>query len=224
MRFLPHFPGKLIEGGRKARYHEAVAELAGELNNEIRFYGQVVDLDGSPVAGATVKMTVRVAGAIPPKAEFERFQVMTDREGYFVAERFGDVIGVDKIERDGYLYHYRYNPARDFKSQKKEKRHGPGFEPDKPVVFRVRKLAPPAFVVLHNMTFRMNTGEVSDLDLLRREWVEPRRIFTHKMMFPDWHSTSALPSKVNRGNCTWFWRLPIPTAASWSRSTSSSNR
>jgi len=183
----PAFSGDTGGTAPTARFHKAVAELAGELNNEVCFYGQVVDLDGAPVAGAVVKMSVRIAGAIPPRQEFERFQVTTDGAGRFFAEAFGDVIGVNEIVREGYDYHYRYNPTRDFKTLKKEKLHGPGFEPDKPFTFRIRKLAPPAFVVLHNMTFGQKSGTSTELDLIRREWVEPSRLFTQKMMFPDWH-------------------------------------
>jgi hypothetical protein len=174
----------------KARHAQAVAELAGELNNEIRFYGQVTDLDGVPVAAAMVKMTVRVAGAIPPAKEFERFQLMTDGEGRFVAETFGDVIGIDGIVREGYTYHYRYNRTRDFKSKKLEQRQSLGFEPDKPATFRIRKLAPPAFVVLHNMTFGLKPGTEKQLDLVRRAWIDanPGSIFSYKMNFPDWHA------------------------------------
>jgi len=201
------------QSGQKERYLEAVADLAGELNNDIRFYGQVVDLAGAPVADAVVKMTVRVAGAIPPEPEFKRFQVMTDGQGRFVATAFGDVIGVDEIIREGYTYHYRYNRTRDFKSLKKEKLHGVGFEPDQPFVFRIRKLAPPAFVVLHNMTFGKKPGTPSMLDLIKRRWVHNEAdivAMQYSSIDRDWHTDVSLSVEGEPGKMRLVLEAPDP--------------
>ncbi|TLM69004.1 MAG: hypothetical protein FDZ69_02045 [Deltaproteobacteria bacterium] len=176
---------------RKARFYKVVEELAKELNNDIKYYGQVVDLQGLPVAGAVVMMTVRVAGAVPPAKEFNRFEVITDERGLFFVETFGDVIGVDKIMREGYEYHYKYNPVRDLKSQREGKRQGSGFEPDKPFTFRVRKLAPASFVVLYNMTFGKKPGKPSMLDLIKRKWVHDEAhiiAMQYSSMDRDWHA------------------------------------
>ena len=182
--------GKGQEAESQERYHRAVAELSKELNNEINFYGRVADLDGEPVGSAIVKVSVRVAGALPAE-EFKRFEVKTESDGTFSVNTYGDVLGVDEIVRDGYQYHYKYTPERNFKSLKKEKSHGPGFEPDKPMVFRIRKLAPPAFVVIHNMTFGKQPGKASVFDLVKRRWVNDEQLllaFQYSSLDRDWHT------------------------------------
>jgi len=184
------------------RYNRAVADLAEKLNNDIEFYGRVVDLDGGPVGGATVKVSVRVAGALPSE-EFKRLEVVAGSDGAFSVDTYGDVLGVDEIVRDGYLYHYKYTPERNFKSLKKENRHSQGFEPDNPMVFRVRKLAPPAFVVIHNMTFAKKPGKASVFDLVKRRWVHDEQrllAFQYSSFDRDWHTDIRLSVEGEPGN------------------------
>lgn len=211
-----HVSGQVAEPDdvdRKSRHYKAVEELARELNNEIHYYGKVVDLDGMPVAGAVVKMTVRVAGAVPPAKEFNRFEMITDEKGEFAVETFGDVIGVDSIVREGYRYHYRYNPVRDLKSQKKEQQSGPGFEPDKPFSFRVRKLGPPAFVVIHNMTFGKKVGTPSMFDLIKRQWVHREAdiiAMQYSSVDRDWHTDVRLWVEGEPGRMRLVLETPDP--------------
>lgn len=197
----------------KARYYQAAMELARELNNDIQFYGQVVDLDGVPVADAVVKMTVRVAGAVPPAKEFNRFEVRTDEQGHFAIETFGDVIGVDEIIREGFQYHYKFNQVRNFKSKKIKNPAGPGFEPEKPFTFRVRKLAPPAFVVIHNMTFGQKPGQPSMFDLVKRTWVHDQSTIIamqYSSNDRDWHTDVLLSVEGEPGNMRLILETPDP--------------
>jgi len=172
------------------RQREVFEALSKALNNDIILYGQVVDLEGVPVKDATVMLSARVAGA-PADREFPKIEVKTDGQGLFVAKSYGELLGLDGVEKDGYQYRFQYNRERIFNSVKPDKAHGPGFEPGKPVVFRVRKLAPPAFVVIHNMTFGKSSGEVSLFDLIKRRWVhDEARLagFQYSSSDRDWHT------------------------------------
>jgi len=176
--------------GLTDRQRQAFESLNRELNNDIVFYGKVVDLDGLPVPDAKIKLSARVAG-VPADQQFPRLEVRTDDHGLFVARVFGELIELDGIEKEGYQYRFQYNRERMQKSVKPEKRHGPGFEPDKPMVFRVRKLAPPAFVVIHNMTFAKQPGRASVFDLVKRRWVHDEQrllAFQYSSFDRDWHT------------------------------------
>lgn len=201
--------GQLTPPGLNERQRRIFMELNAELNNEIVMYGRVIDLDGNPVPDAVVTLRARVAGAAPPD-DFPIVEVRTNPAGAFVARAFGELIELDKIDKPGYLYRFQYNPERMLRSARPEKRHGPGFEPDKPVVFRVRKLAPVAFVVLHNMTFGLKPGSSTELDLIQRHWVEPDRVFTHKMMFSDWHPDLRLSVEGEPGKMRLILEAPDP--------------
>lgn len=212
MCFLPAFDvvaGQSTPPGLNERQRRIFMELSAELNNDIVMYGRVVDLDGNPVPDALVTLRARVAGAAPPD-DFPVVEVRTDPAGAFVARAFGELLELEKIDRPGCLYRFQYNPDRTLHSAKPEKRRGPGFEPDKPFIFRVRKLGPPAFVVLHNMTFGLKTGSFSELDLIQRAWVEPHRIFTQKMMFPEWHADLRLSAEGEPGNMRLILEAPDP--------------
>jgi hypothetical protein len=179
-----------VPAGLTGRQRQEFEALSKELNNDIVLYGQVADLDGVPVPEATVRFSARVAGVSADK-QFPKVQVRTDAGGCFVAKVFGELLELEMIEKDGYQYRFQYNRERILKSVKKEKRHGLGHEPDKPIVFRVRKLAPPAFVVVHNMTFGKEPGKPSHFDLIKRQWVHKEATLAamrYSSLDRDWHT------------------------------------
>lgn len=176
--------------GLDARQRQAFEALSRELNNDIHFFGKVVDLDETPVANARVTLGARVAG-VPTDEQFPKIETLTDAKGLFSARIHAELLELENIEKEGYQYRLQYNRARILKSEKLEKRHGPGFEPDQPMVFRVRKLAPPAFVVIHNMTFGKSPGKPSMFDLIKRRWVHDASsliAMQYSSLDRDWHT------------------------------------
>lgn len=195
---------ELTPPGLNERQRQIFKDLNKELNNEIALYGLVSDLEGRPVSDAVVKLTARVAG-VSSDQQFPVVEVRTNTTGFFVARTFGELIELKSVEKEGYLYRYQYNRERMFHSAKPEKRHGLGYEPDKPAIFRVRKLAPPAFVVLRNMTFGLKPGRPAMFDMIKRQWIRDEAVIIamqYSTLERDWHTDIKLsvegePGKMN---------------------------
>jgi len=167
---------------------EVSREMAKVRNQEIVFFGKVVDFEGAPVVDAKVKMRVRVFGARAPQKAFNELNAITDGDGLFSVTGFGEMITLDNISRDGYVYHYKYNRKRSRQSAQREQRKGPGFELDKPMVFKMRKKSPASFVISGGWGFGLRNGKLKWLDLYRRQWASPYRLSGTKLNYPDWHA------------------------------------
>lgn len=181
-------PGGLnaAASGKLQKMDEISREMAKVRNQEIVFFGKVVDLAGNPVNGAKVHMSVRVFGARLPQTPFHELYGTSDEEGLFNVSGCGDLISLENISREGYVYHFKYNRERSRGTSKAEQAKGLGFASDKPMVFRVHKKEPPSFVLTGSMDFALAPGKSKLLDLYRREWVSPRDERGHRMMRPDW--------------------------------------
>ncbi len=185
--FVPNYLHARDEAKLK-RMEEVSHEMAKERNKEIHFYGQAIDFDGGPVVDAKVNMRIRVFGARSPQKSFEEFNVSTDSAGRFSVVGFGELITLGDISKEGYVYDFKYNHERSQWASKIDPRNILGLEPDKPMVFRVRKKAQSAFVFSGGWTFALRDGGSELLDLYRRQWAVPDRLTTHKMTYPDWHA------------------------------------
>lgn len=203
---------ELVPPGLNAKQRKVFTDLSAELNNDIVLFGRVVDLDGNPVPDATVRIGARVAGALPGR-EFPVVEVQTDATGSFVAKTFGELVSLKEIVKDGYQYRYQYNSDRMLRSAKPDKRRGHGFEPDKPFTFHVRKLGPPAFVVIHNMTFGKKVGVPSMFDLIKRQWVHREAdiiAMQYSSVDRDWHTDIKLWVEGEPGKMRLILESPDP--------------
>jgi len=190
--------------GKQKKMNEVSREMAKTINQEIVFYGKVVDFEGQPVPGAVVDMHTRIFGVDAPKGNIRRLSVTADGDGRFVAESHGEMISLDDIRKDGYVYKFRYNPMRSVNSAVKELRKGPSFEPDQPIVYRMRKLAPSAYLTSDSLTFGLKDGRVELLDLYEHQWVSPDRVFTHRMGAPYWHADVSFRAEGSGDKFTLF--------------------
>jgi len=188
-------------------------ERRAEKNTSMAFYGQVVDLDGNPVEGARVKMHKTYVPYSVMMSDHQPVEAVTDSSGRFTVEETGFSLYLDEIAREGYQYTFRYNKKRGFDFIKGEKPIGPGFEPDKPFTFRVRKLAPPAFVVIHNMTFGKKPGTSSMFDLIKRQWVHREAdiiAMQYSSVDRDWHTDVKLSVEGEPGKMRLILEAPDP--------------
>lgn len=173
---------------RYKRMEEISREIAKERNRDILFFGEVVDFEGAPIADADVYLRIRTFGARPPQSDFKEFAVKTDEQGKFTAAGFGELISLVDVVKEGYAYDFKYNRQRSQWSRKIDSNNLLGFEPENPMVFRLRKKAHPAFVISDVFDFAQRAGKSKMLDLYLQNWTTPDRLFTHKMSYPDWHA------------------------------------
>jgi len=126
-----------IQGMRKA-----------DLDFSFEFFGEVVDFAGKPVPGAEVTMRVRYVPLVPILGkEVKMVKVVTDNSGRFSVSEDGYILRLEKIEKDGYQFRQQYNKEQIFSFKKNQPKAELGQQMEKPIVFRVRKKAPPAFVL-----------------------------------------------------------------------------
>lgn len=188
-------------------------ERRAEKNMPMVFYGQVVDLNGDAVAGARVKLHKTYVPYLVTMSDHKWIEVITDSSGRFTVEETGFSLYLDEIEREGYQYRFHYNKQRGFDFVKGKQHHGPGFEPDKPFTFRVRKLGPPAFVVIHNMTFGKKAGTPSMFDLIKRQWVHREAdiiAMQYSSVDRDWHTDVKLSVEGEPGKMRLILETPDP--------------
>ncbi len=174
---------------RMRKMNEVSREMAKERNQDIFFYGQVTDLDGAPIEGAEVKMRVRIFGARKPVKPFKEHFAVTDKKGYFSIQSFGEMITLDEIVKEGYVYHYQFNPGRSVHSVKVEKRVGLGYEPDKPIIFKIRKKGPPALLMSGGSgRLSLKSGESQYWDMYLRSTARESDLILRNMIHKDWHA------------------------------------
>lgn len=113
-----------------------LSQLVKDANVPIAFYGQVVDQDGGPMAGAMVQLKIRKWIFVPPAgsaARFNSLERISDTSGNFSVEsETGDVLQVENIQKASYELEkdakrsFGYNTSAQFRSQK-----------ERPVIFRM---------------------------------------------------------------------------------------
>lgn len=155
-------------------------------NTTALLFGKVIDFSGEPVAGATVTMRL---SAVPRTILHNDQRLVTTRtnaDGSFKFENTGFMYYLVDIVRDGYQFRMEYNKSRSLEFRPNIHASGRGYEPDKPMLFKVRKKAPPAFVLTGGWRFFIEEGEQELLDLYRRDWTSPDYLASKKRGYPDW--------------------------------------
>jgi hypothetical protein len=156
-------------------------------NQEILFYGQIVDLNKNPVSYAKLLFSVRFYPESPYSYDFRHKEITTDKEGRFLFEDYGELLTLERISKEGYQYRIDYNPKRNFNFARNLKRKGPGFEVGKPMVFKVRKKAQPSLMRSNYLGFNLSKDKHFFLDLFRVEQAESSRLYPVNIIHKDWH-------------------------------------
>jgi len=122
----------------------------------ISFYGKVIDQDGQPVADAQVRISIThysLNGPLPGLG-LKTIMVKTNQDGFFEIENGrGWEVNISRIVKDG----YEFTPL-----DMKRSGHGDPFmygskyvnphipDKSKPVVYRIHKIGPTAFLLMGN--------------------------------------------------------------------------
>lgn len=156
------------------------------------FYGKVVDLDGNPVPDADVILNKRYK---PLFRVVEKFTgggfwpvvKTTDEKGLFSVEEDGYGLFLDRIYKPGYEYHFKHNPKRGFQFYKNKKLAEYGEFPDRPIVFKIRKMREPTLVLHTKVTQRLNSdGYPVFFDLLWQQWTYAKGLLGMPNHFKGW--------------------------------------
>jgi len=167
-------------------------EIADQYNRHtipIMFYGKVVDLDGNPVSDAEITMRLTWLPPTPMLEDQKLLKTTTDFYGRFSVEATGYQLYLVDIVKEGYQYHYKYNPDRGFRFIKGKKKAELGQFEDRPALFKVRKKGIPTLVLTGQAGFQFQPGprSVRIFDLMRQSWTYPKFLKTEKLNFKDWH-------------------------------------
>jgi hypothetical protein len=183
-----------------------------ELGGNLEFHGKVIDFDGNPVPGAKVRISIMF---VPSSSlnfnEFKQVEVVTDGDGYFSVNEEGFGLSVKYIMKEGYTYKFNYSKDFSFSFKNGKEKERRGEQKNMPFIFRVRKLAPPAFVVLHNMTFGKKPGKPSMFDMIRRQWVHDEAIIIamqYSSLERDWHTDIKLSVEGEPGKMRLLLEAP----------------
>ncbi len=192
-----------IQGMRKA-----------DLDFSFEFFGKVVDFTGQPVPDAEVTMRVRYVPLVPLLGkEVKIVNVVTDNAGRFSVREDGYILRIEKIEKDGYQFRQQYNKEQIFAFKKNQPKSELGQQKDKPIVFRVRKKAAPAFVLSRGLGFGLRTGKISMLDLIKMEWVNDPAVLVamqYSSIDRDWHPDLHISVEGEAGNLRLIIETPDP--------------
>lgn len=177
------------EGKKYEKSPRGHMEYLADLNMPIEFYGQVLDLEGRPVPEADVTMRLSFAPPTPLMKNQKLVKTTTDQTGRFTFRKTGYQLYLVEVEKEGYQYHYKYNPNRGFRFHKGEKKAELGQLEDQPAIFKVRKKGEPTLVLTNGASFQFRPGpsSVRYFDLLRQSWTYPKLLKTEKINFKDWH-------------------------------------
>ncbi len=169
-------------------------------NTTALLFGKVIDFSGEPVAGATVTMRLSAVPRTILHNDQRLVTTKTNADGTFTFENTGFMYYLVDIVCDGYQFRMEYNKSRSLEFRPNIRASGKGYEPDKPMIFKVRKKAPPAFVLTGGWRFFLEEGEQKLLDLYRRDWASPDRMTTKKMSRPDWKTDVSIRVEKNGDN------------------------
>ncbi|MHB8709827.1 MAG: hypothetical protein ACYC9I_13200, partial [Desulfuromonadales bacterium] len=214
VKFAPPVSGAALTREQVEYAEKAIKDRKEELGGELLFHGQVVDFDGNPVAGARIEMSVMFVPVSPfDLREFKQVSAVTDADGRFSVREEGFGLSVSKIVKEGYAYNFKYSKDFSFSFKKGKEKEGRGEQKDKPFTFRVRKLGPPAFVVIHNMTFGKKAGTPSMFDLIKRQWVHREAdiiAMQYSSVDRDWHTDLRLSVEGEPGKMRLILEAPDP--------------
>ena len=179
---------KLMKDKERARLERI--EYLSQRDKPFVFYGKVADLQGNPVPQAKVTMDLSFTPPTPMLEGRRIFEKTTDEQGRFKIDGTGYLLSLKQIERQGYQYHFKYNPVRGFRFQKESKKLEPGQSGDNPALFKVRKKGEPALVLTGHASFQLYPGPKSKwiVDFIGNRWSEPEYVRYKKMTFKDWRS------------------------------------
>jgi hypothetical protein len=141
---------------RSRRYNY---ERAQRDNAPIEFYGKVVEQDGTPIAGATIDLTIsrlkpHLLSDKDPHS-WQTFQKVTDENGCFsVNEDKGLFLEVKRISKDGYRSDLKVTPFFHYSATYST---SPKHHPDasKPVFFYMWKKGPAESLIERKRVFRV---------------------------------------------------------------------
>jgi len=167
-------------------------EIADQYNRHtipIMFYGKVVDLDGNSVSDAEITMRLTWLPPTPMLEDQKLLKTTTDQNGCFSIEATGYQLYLVDVAKEGYQYHFKYNPARGFRFIKGKKKAELGQIKDHPAVFKVRKKGIPTLVLTGHASFQLQpgSGSIRIFDLMKQSWTYPKFLRTEKLNFKDWH-------------------------------------
>ncbi len=162
-------------------------EWRDEKNTAMLLWGKVVDFDGNPVPDAEVTMRRSVVPATVFGDDQINVTTTTDADGRFSFEHTGFLYYLVDIKREGYQFRMEYIKDKSLEFRKRVKHAGKGYEKDKPMTFRIRKLASSAYLTSRNWEFGLKDGMEQFLDLYEHIWTEPDDHFTMRMSRPYWH-------------------------------------
>jgi hypothetical protein len=171
-----------------------------ELNTTAILFGKVIDFSGEPVSGAVVTMRL---SAVPKSVLYNDQRLVntvTDSEGAFQFEETGFMYYLVDIKSDGYQFKMDYNKTRSLEFRPIVTASQNGYVPSRPLVFKIRKKAPPSFVLVGNWSFGLRAGNTKLLDLYRREWTSPDRLSGKILNNPDWQADIAVSVEENDGS------------------------
>lgn len=172
------------------------------LNMTFAFYGKVIDIEGNPVPDAQVILTKYYIPILPLMGEQKEVRRKTDDQGRFFVEDDGFQIELERIEKAGYEYHFKYNPKRGFRFYKNEKKAELGQLPDQPIVFKIRKQGIPTLVLGANATFGLvPRGKPAFLDLLWQEWASTDDLRSVSRQHKGWQPDLKIYLEGDRKNC-----------------------
>jgi hypothetical protein len=171
-----------------------------ERNTTALMFGKVVDFSGEPVDGAEVTMRL---SAVPKSVLYndqKLVRTVTGKDGSFQFENIGFMYYLVNIKCDGYQFKMDYNKSRSLEFKTRVKANGTGYVSEKPMIFKMRKKAPPAFVLIGNWSFALRDGEAKLLDLYRRDWTSPEFLSGKKFNYHDWETDVKVSADKNGEN------------------------
>ncbi len=125
-------------------------DIAKARNTNISFWGLVLDQDNEPIPDAVVRVMIGKSVA-PVEAEYtpdsRTIEFVTDQNGFFnIKDEFGSSIDIVWIEKRNYDNSELMKSDRNFRYYFRKGMEEP-FQPnpDKPVIFRLRKQQDPVF-------------------------------------------------------------------------------
>lgn len=139
----------------------------------IRFYGKVQDQLDQLVEGAEIVLHITRFSPNMEKlfGETKEVHVKTDSQGYFtISQEKGRSLYVKEIQKEGYAFSAKQNPIGEYRYAGESQ----NFTPDQanPVVFRMRKTGPTAFLLQDRsvaLQFRVaESGKMIGYDFVQR--------------------------------------------------------
>ena len=173
---MPSFAG---EGdGRQDRPSDPDVEKVQRIKEDLRksdkacvFYGRVLDQSGNAIIGAQVEAHV-TCFSLTSKffTDVKDIHTETDAAGNFQITVRGRSIYVVKISKNGYEYLFSQNPTCSYEYGVEEGENPFVPNPQKPVIFRLRKRGAETFLITGEYYVRCKTDGNAELLEITPEW------------------------------------------------------